>query len=203
MKTLDFQPNVQNGNAELLYGAAQEARDAYNVAAAEPVTAELVNYRADGTPFWNRVRVSPVRGARETTRYLRFQTDVTERKRTDKLVRLLNRVLRHNLRNEMNVVLGAANHLCEGDGADDAVEAATGPGVDENEVAVVARGEERPLEHGSGLGLWLVNWVVTRYGGSCQVETGDAGTTVTLRLPALDTDTSVETAARPPTVLSR
>jgi len=30
VKTLDFQLNVQSGNAELLYDAAQEARDAYN-----------------------------------------------------------------------------------------------------------------------------------------------------------------------------
>jgi PAS domain S-box-containing protein len=40
-----------------------------------------------------------------------------------------------------------------------------GPGIPEQERAVLLEGEETPLEHGSGLGLWIVNWIVTRSGG--------------------------------------
>jgi|GEM_PF-834015 len=341
-------------NCRFLQGPATDddpvARLREGIAAADPVSTELVNYRSDGTPFWNQVRVSPVADeSGEVTRFLGFQADVIERKRTEQLVRLLNRVLRHNLRNEMNVVLGIGSHLRDGghgshaqdgdhggrareDGDDPAalgerltgtadrmvalserareleryartdreperldpervlsdvaaryreqfpaatvdvavetdygvcagreldravgellenalkhgtatdsrvrVEAHTvdgspasgehrgtevaadggawvellveddGPGIPETEAAVIERGEETPLEHGSGLGLWLVNWVVTRYGGSCQVHTPEdtGGTRVSLRLPAIDADTPVAEAARPPTVLFR
>jgi PAS domain S-box-containing protein len=53
-------------------------RDAID--AAEPVTVELRNYRKDGTPFWNRVTVAPIRDEDgEVTNYVGFQEDVTER----------------------------------------------------------------------------------------------------------------------------
>ena len=48
--------------------------------AGEETTVELRNYRADGTAFWNRVRLAPVEdddGA--VTHYVGFQEDVTER----------------------------------------------------------------------------------------------------------------------------
>ena len=49
------------------------------IAAAEPVTVELRNYRKDGTPFWNRVTVAPIRGDDgEVTNYVGFQRDVDE-----------------------------------------------------------------------------------------------------------------------------
>jgi signal transduction histidine kinase len=40
-----------------------------------------------------------------------------------------------------------------------------GSGIPEHERTVLTEGEETDLEHGSGLGLWLVNWVVERSGG--------------------------------------
>lgn len=44
------------------------------------VTVTLLNYRADGTPFWNEVAISPVRDERgELTHFVAVQTDVTER----------------------------------------------------------------------------------------------------------------------------
>ncbi len=45
-----------------------------------PVAVELVNYRKDGEPFWNRVELAPVYGDGEATHMVGFQTDVTERK---------------------------------------------------------------------------------------------------------------------------
>jgi PAS domain S-box-containing protein len=55
-----------------------EMREA--IAAEEPVAVELRNYRKDGTPFWNRVWISPLRDADgAVTNFVGFQEDVTER----------------------------------------------------------------------------------------------------------------------------
>ncbi|OYR57948.1 PAS domain S-box protein [Halorubrum halodurans] len=280
------------------------------IGAAEPGTVELVNYRADGTPFWNEVRVTPVTDdAGGVTHFLGIQTDVTERKRSERLVQVLNRVLRHNLRNDMGVIQGlgellgsdpdeaaaigstietkaaellelsetareleeAANRsatpsrldpepllaeiasryrreypdatvdvrirtdrdVCAGTelrravsellenalkhgGSSDPRVTVTveadgewvvlsveddGPGIDEMEAAVISKGEERALEHGSGLGLWLVNWIVTRYGGSFQIGSTREGSRATIRLPEIADDQSVDAAAKRPTIL--
>lgn len=81
---------------------------------AEPITRELLNYRADGTTFWNQLTVAPVENlAGELTHFVGIQQDVTERKRRNRLIRLLNRVLRHNLRNDMNAVMGYAELLAD------------------------------------------------------------------------------------------
>jgi two-component system cell cycle sensor histidine kinase/response regulator CckA len=51
------------------------------VAAGEPCTVELLNYKKDGTPFWNELSVSPVRGDDgAVTHFVGVQTDVTERR---------------------------------------------------------------------------------------------------------------------------
>lgn len=60
-----------------------------------------------------------------------------------------------------------------------------GPGIPERERAVLLEGEERPLRHGTGLGLWLVYWAVTRLGGSLAFRERDPrGSTVSIRIPA-------------------
>ena len=59
-----------------------------------------------------------------------------------------------------------------------------GPGIPEAELAVVTGDEPiTQLSHGSGLGLWLVIWVVESYGGT--VRFSDEGTAVTLSIPRL------------------
>ncbi len=59
--------------------AVADLRDAID--SETPVTAELVNYRKDGTKFWNRVSVAPVHAADGTLRnYVGFQQDITESK---------------------------------------------------------------------------------------------------------------------------
>ncbi|QLH83284.1 histidine kinase N-terminal 7TM domain-containing protein [Halosimplex pelagicum] len=57
-----------------------------------------------------------------------------------------------------------------------------GPGIEDQERTVIEAGRETALEHGSGVGLWLVNWVVRECGGSVEFADGD-GCTVALRLP--------------------
>jgi len=307
-------------NCRFLQGDATDpetvARLRAAIEAEAAVSVELINYRYDGTPFWNQVRLDPVfddEGA--LSHYLGFQADVTKRRRTERLVQLLNRVLRHNLRNDVTALDGwtdrlretddvtddpharidrilqemlelseqarelerhaqsdreprridttglvsdlAAAHrdrfpnatigvdvrtehaICAGPEVGDAISELLenavkhdssdapqvdvtvtesddgewvdvivtdhGPGIDEMEAEVVSSGIETQVHHGSGLGLWLVNWIVTRYGGSFHVESVDVaeteGTVATVRLPSIDEDTSVDAVERGPTVL--
>ena len=278
----------------------------------QPVTAQLLNYRRDGTPFWNRITVTPIEDETGTViRYLGFQEDVTAQERTIRLVELLNRVLRHNLRNELTVIEGytdfigdqpadtdvqagirrplarlvslserareleqfsktepepvrlcprtllesaadvhrdqspdvtietdvdverdicagreleravdelVTNAITHGAGelttvslgareGDDCIVVTVrddGPGIPDHELSVIERGQETQLKHGKGLGLWLVNWIVTQYGGSFDLDLAvDGGTVATLRLPAVAPDESVAEAARRPTALHR
>lgn len=69
--------------------------------AGEPVTVELLNYRADGEPFWNEVTVAPLHDSSgDISHFVGFQSDVTARKeaelalaeRTDHLEHLIDRI---------------------------------------------------------------------------------------------------------------
>lgn len=49
-----------------------------------------------------------------------------------------------------------------------------GPGIPEDERQVVTGDTEiTPLNHGSGLGLWLVKWITDTYGGRLEIKTVD------------------------------
>jgi PAS domain S-box-containing protein len=75
----------------------------------EPVAVELRNYRKDGTEFWNHLEIAPVRDdSGEVVNYIGFQQDITERKERQQQLEILDRVLRHNIRNDMNVIRGQA-----------------------------------------------------------------------------------------------
>ncbi|MFB6184426.1 MAG: histidine kinase N-terminal 7TM domain-containing protein [Haloarculaceae archaeon] len=58
-----------------------------------------------------------------------------------------------------------------------------GPGIPDEELAVLERGEETDLHHGSSLGLWIVEWLVESSDASIRFDTGPEGTTVTVHLP--------------------
>ncbi|UVE52396.1 PAS domain S-box protein (plasmid) [Haloferax larsenii] len=59
-----------------------------------------------------------------------------------------------------------------------------GPGLSEMDRDIVLRGEESPLEHGLGLGLWLVRWTIDNSGGTIDVrENEPRGTIVEVRVP--------------------
>jgi len=49
--------------------------------------------------------------AGETRRAFGIYTDITDRKRREQYVQIVNRILRHNLRNELNVVFGFAGEI--------------------------------------------------------------------------------------------
>ena len=261
----------------------------------KPIRTEILNYCAGGTPFWNKLTVAPITGtdAEDVTHFVGIQEDVTAEKRRDRLIEVLNRVLRHNLRNDMNAIQGFAEVIAdrtegekaqmarqiskkaaeltalsekardfqtavrnadplaprdvladveavvaelrtefpeleftiEADSSEDVMatedlrlalrelganaaqhgesspityrvemtdedEIAVsvrdgGPGLPEVERKVLEAGHETPMEHGSGLGLWLVNWLVTGLGGEV-TTTVDDGTTVTVRFSPAD-----------------
>lgn len=262
-------------------------------------TDELTYRMREGRRLWAEVSAAAVEAGGRSSVVMCVR-DVTQRKRRQQQVQILNRVLRHNIRNDMNVVQGYASTLeaaLDDDGlaadarrivatsedlielsrktwelnktvhwqqdprpvdvvetvdsvarnledaypeatvrtdlpdearavADDRIDRALwelcqnaveyaeepepvvdvsasveadsvvveiadqGPGIPDQEQAVV-EGEETPLQHGSGLGLWLVNWIVTDVGGSMTLADDEPrGSVVTLRLArdrALDT----------------
>ena len=57
--------------------AVQAIRDA--IAASAPLILDLLNYRKDGTPFWNRLSLRPVIGPEGTaTHIIGIQSDLTK-----------------------------------------------------------------------------------------------------------------------------
>lgn len=63
-----------------------------------------------------------------------------------------------------------------------------GPGIPAQERAVFLEEEETPLKHGSGVGLWLVYWAVTRLGGDLSFADNEPrGSSVIVDLPEFGT----------------
>lgn len=60
-----------------------------------------------------------------------------------------------------------------------------GPGISEYELDVIRSGNETDLEHGSGLGLWIIKWGVDLAGGSVTFESSEKGTTVEITAPVI------------------
>jgi PAS domain S-box-containing protein len=258
------------------------------------VTIELRNYRKDGTEFWNHMGIAPVRDEDGSViNWAGFQQDVTERKQRMTQLNVINRVLRHNMRNDLNVIKGRADLLAgsvsgadadtvgtitetserlielaetgkeitsilQGEPTREAVDLVStvhsvvadlredypaaeisveangdtvaspcveidmairelvvnaiehndqetpnvtvtldgrgsfvelevrdnGPPIDDADRGLLLGEDPSPLEHGSGLGLWLVNLVVTRSGGSVRYEKHrPRGNRIQLRLP--------------------
>ncbi|WP_251330814.1 ATP-binding protein [Haloplanus pelagicus] len=61
-----------------------------------------------------------------------------------------------------------------------------GPGIPEQEYAVLGSVEQSQLRHGRGLGIWMVQWIVTRLGGTLSFDADSSGTVVTVQLPRGD-----------------
>ena len=100
---------------------------------------------------------------------------------SDALGELLDNAVRHNPAQTPRVEIGfdvtprqVAIHV-----ADD------GPPIPDHEIDVLADGESR-LEHGGGLGLWFVNWVVDASGGELSFDDSElGGNRVTLAVPRM------------------
>lgn len=59
----------------------------------------------------------------------------------------------------------------------------TGSGLPADEREVLRTGVETPLVHGSGLGLWIVHWIIASHGGSVDASVSEAGTTMSVSIP--------------------
>ncbi|UWG51766.1 Signal transduction histidine kinase, contains PAS domain [Halalkaliarchaeum sp. AArc-CO] len=102
------------------------------------------------------------------------------------------------------------NAIEHADGADDAVRltieirrtngeielviADDGPGIPPHELAPLEAESESELRHMSGVGLWIAKWVCEVHDGTIDVETGNDGTSATLRFHAATEPVSVEAA---------
>ena len=74
----------------------------------------------------------------------------------------------------------------ETDGGDVVIEFTdNGPGISSYERGVIERGEENPLEHGSGLGLWLIKWGTEVIGGDVEITNATRGATIRVVVPQL------------------
>lgn len=58
-----------------------------------------------------------------------------------------------------------------------------GPGLPRQERDVLENEAETPLVHGSGLGLWIVHWIVTGHGGTVESTVTADGTRMTVSVP--------------------
>jgi signal transduction histidine kinase len=66
------------------------------------------------------------------------------------------------------------------------VVADNGPGIPDHEQETIERGEETPLQHGTGIGLWIVYWTISLFGGEISLEdNAPRGTRVVLSLPSV------------------
>lgn len=63
-----------------------------------------------------------------------------------------------------------------------------GPGLSNQEQRVLRDEDETQLVHGSGLGLWMVQWIVTSHDGTIDTTVTETGTTVVLSIPRPMTD---------------
>jgi signal transduction histidine kinase len=66
-----------------------------------------------------------------------------------------------------------------------------GPGIPARERGVLLDGDESPLRHGTGVGLWFVHWAIMRLGGELSFSESDSGgSVVTVVLPAYEIETA-------------
>lgn len=89
--------------------------DAYGDAVAILYPGETTEVTLDDGRTVFEVTASPLRDERygvNVGRFLLFH-DITERRRRIQQLQVLNRVLRHNIRNELNAVIAYAEHACE------------------------------------------------------------------------------------------
>ena len=103
------------------------------------------------------------------------------------IAELIDNAIEHNHRETPAVSVSVA--------ADDDTATVTisdnGPGIPPAEWAVVTGDTEiSQLEHGSGLGLWLVRWVTEGYGGELTYHDREPGSTISIQLPVADPDDS-------------
>jgi len=156
------------------------------IAADEPVSVELVNYRKNGEPFWNQLEIAPVRDEeREVTNYVGFQMDVTERKRAEFAVERYAEQLDRE-RAALDRVLDRVNGLV-GDVAETLVRASTRTDVEQGVCDLVA-------DTGPFVGAWIGELDLASEAVEVSATAGRAGAASGATIP-LDGDATSVTEA--------
>ena len=89
------------------------------VRAGEAVRDEIVQRKADGAQFYVDLSVAPVRLGGRVEKFILVESDITVLKSNEQRLEVLNRVLRHNLRNDLNVIQGNLSLVLETLGTED------------------------------------------------------------------------------------
>ncbi len=99
----------------------QVARLREAIAAARPVEVEILNYRKDGTPFWNLVSINPVRDdSGDLAYFVGVQSDVTARKRLESDLLQMQKMeavgqlaggIAHDFNNHLTVIGGYSDEI--------------------------------------------------------------------------------------------
>jgi len=84
---------VLGKNCRFLQGTGADRTAAEEIRAAitdqRPCLVELLNHRKDGTPFWNRLSITPIRNlAGNVTHFIGVQSDITNRKKAEEALSL-------------------------------------------------------------------------------------------------------------------
>ena len=94
---------VMGRNCRFLQGPGTDSASAAEIRAAlaesRECVVEILNYRKDGTAFWNRLSITPVRDpSGEVTHFIGIQSDVTARRQAEDGLRAAKEALEHDLR---------------------------------------------------------------------------------------------------------
>lgn len=115
----------------------------------------------------------PDRAPVRTNRYL--PTAVAE---------ILDNAVRHNAGERLELSVDVRPDV-DGDGYRTLEIADDGSSIPEEELTVLSRSHELPLQHVTGLGLWVIYWIVDVSGGEVTFRNLDpSGVSVRVRLPA-------------------
>lgn len=87
----------------------------------QPCHIEILNYRKDGTPFWNELTITPVKDESDkVTHFIGTQLDITQRRQTEEALRQSQKMeavgqlaggIAHDFNNQLGIVIGYLDFL--------------------------------------------------------------------------------------------
>jgi signal transduction histidine kinase len=86
------------------------------------------------------------------------------------LINVVRNAIEHNDKSQPRVTIESESVFQNGDEYIELRIADNGPGIPEHEIDVLTNNQESDLKHLSGLGLWLISWIITSAGGNVTFE---------------------------------